>query len=317
MVVIAKGIDLGGTLTQTHIDKFKNDGVKFVGRYVKSNSWKTLRPAEAKRITDAGLQILSVFERTADRTKGGAPSGKVDGIEARIHCMELGQPGGSAIYFAVDYDAPQSQYDNIEEYLKAAKAQIGNYKLGVYGSYDVVEEMAKRLPGIYIWQTLAWSRRKISDKAHVFQKQIDTVVNGINIDWNDMYKEAGLWGGKPIVVPDKTTPEKDPAPIPNAKATEVVLKLTSKKGSITSKGFIANGRNYVKLADLALIFGFEKGFNNRTKIATLNGRNVTDGVLIDGDTYVIMKYVVDAFKGYFVWDKDKLELSISKEAFKK
>ncbi len=140
-----------------------------------------------------GLQILSVFQRTADRVKGGAAFGTADGAAALAQARTIGQPSGTAIYYAVDYDAPARDYDTVEAYLRAAAEQMPGYKLGVYGKHAVVEEMAKRIPGIYCWQTYAWSRSRVSDQAAVYQRLNDVTVNGHNIDWNDQYKEAGLW----------------------------------------------------------------------------------------------------------------------------
>ncbi|KAF9142795.1 hypothetical protein BGX30_002163 [Mortierella sp. GBA39] len=194
MQIKARGIDCSTRVTAAAAKKFKADGVSFIGRYVTPNSWKSLCKEEADTIIAAGLQILSVFERTADRTKGGSANGKEDGKRAYAHVRSIGQPIGTAIYFAVDYDAPASQHDNIEAYLRAAAKEIPGYKIGVYGSFSVIEAMAIRGAASYFWQTLAWSRGLLSAKANVYQKQIDVMANGFKVDWNDQYSDAGLWG---------------------------------------------------------------------------------------------------------------------------
>jgi hypothetical protein len=175
---------------------------------VKPNSWKSLKASEVPNILAEGLWILPVYERTADRTKGGAGAGKVDGKEAFDYCVALGIPQGIAVYFAVDYDAPTSEFNNIEAYLRAAAAQMTGYKIGVYGSYSVVEEMAARGAAEFFWQTLAWSKGKISEHANVYQKQIDVTVNGIGVDWNDQFSYAGMWG-EPIPAPTIIVEERD------------------------------------------------------------------------------------------------------------
>ncbi|RED34661.1 DUF1906 domain-containing protein [Paenibacillus sp. VMFN-D1] len=197
MQIKAKGIDCSTRVTAAAAKKFKADGVSFIGRYVTPNSWKSMCKEEADTIIAAGLQILPVFERTADRTKGGAANGAEDGRRAYAHVRSIGQPIGTAIYFAVDYDAPASQHDNIEAYLRAAAKEIPGYKIGVYGSFSVIEAMAIRGAAAYFWQTLAWSRGLLSAKANIFQKQIDVMANGIKVDWNDQYSDAGLWGAAP------------------------------------------------------------------------------------------------------------------------
>ena len=210
-MVISKGIDCATTLTQAVIQAFKSDGVTFAGRYVKSNSWKTLKKAEADMLQACGIQILSVYERSADTTRGGAAAGSADGVEAFTHARAIGQPLGTAIYFAVDYDAPVEDFPRIERYLRAAAACIPGYKLGVYGKYSVIEAMAQGLPGIYCWQTRAWSMGKVSRYSHVYQKEIDRQIHGIGVDLNDLLKpDAGLWP-KPEVKEEKPKMKKEDA----------------------------------------------------------------------------------------------------------
>ncbi|GIO63592.1 glycoside hydrolase domain-containing protein [Paenibacillus cineris] len=209
MQVKAIGIDCSTRITADLAKRFKANGVAFIGRYVTPNSWKSISKAEANNIISAGLEILSVFERTADRTKGGAANGAADGKAAYSHVKSIGQPEGTAIYFAVDYDAPASQHNNIEAYLKAAAKEIPGYKIGVYGSFSVIEEMAKRKAADFYWQTLAWSRGLLSSKANVYQKQIDVPANGIGVDWNDLYSDAGLWGAPKLPVKEEIKVERD------------------------------------------------------------------------------------------------------------
>ncbi|MED5019345.1 DUF1906 domain-containing protein [Paenibacillus chibensis] len=212
MQIKNKGIDCSTRVTAAVAKKFKADGVSFIGRYVTPGSWKSVTKEEAETIIAAGLQILSVFERTADRTKGGAANGAEDGKRAYAHVRSIGQPIGTAIYFAVDYDAPASQHNNIEAYLRAAAKEIPGYKIGVYGSFSVIEAMAIRGAASYFWQTLAWSRGLISAKANVYQKQIDVGANGIMVDWNDQYSDAGLWGAavqQPPVKEETKVQERD------------------------------------------------------------------------------------------------------------
>lgn len=206
MQIKNKGIDCSTRVTAAVAKKFKADGVSFIGRYVTPGSWKSVTKEEAETIIAAGLQILSVFERTTDRTTGGAANGTDDGKRAYAHARAIGQPIGTAIYFAVDYDAPASQHNNIEAYLRAAAKEIPGYKIGVYGSFSVIEAMAIRGAASYFWQTLAWSRGLLSARANVYQKQIDVGANGINVDWNDQYSDAGLWGAA-VQPPAKEEPK--------------------------------------------------------------------------------------------------------------
>ncbi|MDF2721847.1 MAG: hypothetical protein K0Q59_1522, partial [Paenibacillus sp.] len=58
---------------------FKSDGFEFVCRYLVPYGWKRLTLEEADLISASGLNIVSVFETTADRALGGREAGLADG----------------------------------------------------------------------------------------------------------------------------------------------------------------------------------------------------------------------------------------------
>lgn len=195
---MVKGIDCSSPLTASTAAKIANQGYDFAARYLvpSSYAWKRLTPAEAEAITVAGMQIISVFETTANRPAGGATAGLADGKAALKEARLIGQPTGSAIYFAVDYDAQPKDFDEIEQYLKAAAEQIPGYAAGVYGSYSVVEEMARRKACDCFWQTYAWSYGNKSGHANVFQYKNNVSVGGVAVDLNDSYGGEGWWNTK-------------------------------------------------------------------------------------------------------------------------
>lgn len=194
-----KGIDYTASTTAAEAKALKVAGYGFVCRYLvpASMAWKRLTKAEADILIAAGLYIVSVFEATANRAAKGTPQGTIDGKLALAEAKIVKQPIGSAIYFAVDYDAQAKDYDLIESYLKAAQAQIPDYHVGVYGSYAVCEEMAKR--GIkYIWQTYAWSGGKKSAHTNVYQYKNGVNVCGISCDADESFGNEGFWNLKPF-----------------------------------------------------------------------------------------------------------------------
>ncbi|MFC5407267.1 DUF1906 domain-containing protein [Cohnella soli] len=193
-----KGIDCATPLTASTAGAIAKEGYKFAARYLVPDSygWKRLTPSEAKTITDAGMQIVSVYETSANRPAGGASSGQQDGAAALKEAQTVKQPTGSAIYFAVDYDAQPQDYDKIEQYLKAAAAQISGYVAGVYASFAVVEEMYKRGACKRFWQTYAWSGGKKSQHANLYQYKNGATVGGVQVDLNDGYGNEGSWNTK-------------------------------------------------------------------------------------------------------------------------
>lgn len=193
-----KGIDCTAQITKNIAETLRAKGITFVCRYLvpADMAWKRLTKSEAGRISEAGISILSVYESTADRACGGNAAGLADGAAALKEAKGIGQTEGSAIYFAVDFDAQSSDYDKIEAYLKSAASQIMGYHIGVYGSYRVCEEMAKR--GIkYCWQTYAWSRGKKSVHANVYQYKNGISLAGITCDLNESYGNEGFWKPEP------------------------------------------------------------------------------------------------------------------------
>lgn len=194
------GVDCATPLTKKTAEGIKAAGYAFAGRYLVpaegSLRWKALTKEECKVITDAGLSILTVWETTADRTKGGMAAGAEDGARAVRLAESCDVPSGAAIYFAVDYDAPKRDYDVIEGYLSGAKAQLGDkYRVGVYGSHGVIEAMAKRGAAECFWQCVAWSYGRKSKHRSVYQALFGQCCAGVSVDINecDDLAAAGIW----------------------------------------------------------------------------------------------------------------------------
>jgi len=201
-----KGIDCATPLTKTTSKSLAAGGMGFVCRYLvpEGYEWKRLTRPEAEAITEAGMQIISVFETSAGRPAGGANAGQADGVAAYKEAQLIGQPAGTTIYFAVDYDAQPADFDNIEAYLRAAGEQIPGYEAGVYGSYDVIEEMARRGAAKRFWQTYAWSRGQKSQEANIYQYRNDISMAGIGVDLNESFGCEGFWNTE---VKPKMSPE--------------------------------------------------------------------------------------------------------------
>lgn len=207
--VAIKGIDCAQPLNAKAANGIAAQGYEFAARYLvpASYAWKRMTREEAEIITSAGMQIISVYETSASRPAGGAANGRADGQSAYQEAVAIGQTIGSAIYFAVDYDAQPKDYDAIEAYLRAAATELGtSYGTGVYGSYDVVEEMSRRGAAQYFWQTYAWSSGKKSPRANVWQYQNGVTVAGHQVDLNESYGGEGWWntegGEEPMMKPE-------------------------------------------------------------------------------------------------------------------
>lgn len=114
-------------------------GMSFAARYYSAGSSKNLTVAEAQALSAAGIQIVAVYEDSNDAVGHfSASTGTAQANRALQLAAEIGQPAGSAIYFAVDYDATQADVNGpITQYFQAVKAAFDGagtqYRIGVYG----------------------------------------------------------------------------------------------------------------------------------------------------------------------------------------
>lgn len=162
-----QGIDLAtnssdvlSELTQTRLD--------FVARYYRAldSRWPSLSASEAQQLSALGLKIVAVWE-----SHGRKPayfnyaSGYGDAMTAYLEAKGVGQPAGSAIYFAVDFNA--QRLAPIEDYFRGvaagfAAASGGNpeYGVGVYGSGLVCDDVKRAGLARYSWlsNSFAWTQ---------------------------------------------------------------------------------------------------------------------------------------------------------------
>ena len=195
-----QGIDTAARINAQQAKILADNGIAFVGRYlVQPSMSKALTANEARILRDSGLGVLLIWETYANRARDGASAGRTDGASAAKLADEMGVPNDCAIYFAVDYDAPKSDYQAIEQYLYAAKAACAPYRCGVYGKVDLINSVKA---DCYM-QCVAWSNGALSSKANIYQyewqggaeaKAIAKKI-GVAVDMNscnDM-NAAGIW----------------------------------------------------------------------------------------------------------------------------
>jgi hypothetical protein len=142
-MTVRKGLDTTMELTR-HAVALREQGYDFALRYYSTNATKNLSLGEARALTQAGLQIGVVWETTGTYANYFTrDQGLADGAMAfRMARETIGQPYGSAIYFAVDYDPTQADLDGaISNYFTGVHAALyvgaegkPSYRVGVYGS---------------------------------------------------------------------------------------------------------------------------------------------------------------------------------------
>ena len=156
-----QGIDTVTRISAESAKILRENGVSFVCRYLGPASWgKTITKAEADTMLAAGLSILLCYETGADRMRGGAAAGEIDGLNARNYAQDLGLPAGTAIFFACDYNVPDRDLILCESYIRNAQAALGGiYEAGAYGPERLVSFLSERGACDKYWQCVAWSNQ--------------------------------------------------------------------------------------------------------------------------------------------------------------
>jgi hypothetical protein len=125
--------------TTGKLDQLKQLGYTHLIRYI-ATADKSITASEARAIANAGILLATVYEAWGD-TKNELSSalGIAHAQEYIRKAPLIGQPFGSAMYFAVDSDQPGNEIQNqIVPYFRSIKAVIGTqYRIGVYGPGSV------------------------------------------------------------------------------------------------------------------------------------------------------------------------------------
>lgn len=211
---MVKMIDCASTITASAAASLKAAGVEAVGRYIgAASSWKTVKAAEYETIEKAGLKFVPIYE--TNPTYAGYFSydrGVNDSQAAEKAARALGIPSGLPIFFTVDYDMTAVAFPKLREYLTAIKETLTSYKLGLYGSYSVIEFAESTGLVSHFFQTYAWSRGKVSSHAHLYQYKNGQSLAGITVDFDEIKKS--IWPAAAKKEKDATVAAKKKAPNP-------------------------------------------------------------------------------------------------------
>jgi LysM repeat protein len=193
-------IDCATKLNAATCATLKANGITHVGRYLPTSDWKALSFQELTAIQQSDLQLVTIFENGS--TKGSYFSkeqGIQDANRAYAMAKSLGQPNGAAIYFTVDFDAQVKDFANILNYFQGIKDTLKDYKIGIYGKYEVITLIQSKGLAAYYWQTYAWSSGQHAKNIHLFQYKNDTKQYGLpfGVDLNQVENgDCGAWGNK-------------------------------------------------------------------------------------------------------------------------
>ncbi len=182
-------------------------GKTFVVRYVDyEGTSKGLTSSELAELRANDMSVAMVYQKsTTTQALAGRVAGAADAEYAAGQLAALGFPPETAIYFPVDFDAQPADQPKIDEYLRGAAEAIGVERVGVYGSFYVLDRCLKNGTVRWAWQTYAWSDGKLHPEAHLYQYLNNVTLAGAAVDLNEGRAENfGQWkqaGFIPALVP--------------------------------------------------------------------------------------------------------------------
>lgn len=151
--------------TTRYINCLRESEISTVIRYYSANryKWKRMTEYEAQVLSENGFQIAAVYQNVQTRPEDfSAKKGKAAATDALNYAQTvINQPEGSAIYFAVDFNATEADIQNaIIPYFKGVRSVIGEeYKIGIYGSGLVINQVHQAGLAVYRWLSASTSFR--------------------------------------------------------------------------------------------------------------------------------------------------------------
>jgi peptidoglycan hydrolase-like protein with peptidoglycan-binding domain len=151
------GFDTTTALTPTFAAARYDDGFRVVGRYLTVTE-KSIVPGELDTLFAAGLKLVPIFQNFNNGPQYFTRALGLDhGRQAAIRARQLGLRGGVTIFFAVDYDAFETEIDallvpyfeGVRDGLAHSVSQI--YRVGVYATRNIAAGVAKRGLASAIW----------------------------------------------------------------------------------------------------------------------------------------------------------------------
>ena len=218
--------------------QFSSQGDRFVAQYIDDNSATastggspSLTTAQVQKDAAAGLSIVSIYQTNGMSSAGGSTAyqtyfthqqGAMDGTEALESAEALGQPPGSTIYFAFDFNpailatgqTETQLLTSVQTYLTVVSQVFANsgYKIGVYGAGDTLAAVIRNDIGTkgytpvatqgWLTQSYGWAGSGSGDAnaaGWAIYQQYDnpngsTTQNGVSVDRDDATTTAlGQW----------------------------------------------------------------------------------------------------------------------------
>jgi hypothetical protein len=178
-------------------DLLKQMNVTAVGRYyrVATHPEWALTSKEARELSQAGIKIFVVFEEYGKKSQLPLTRerGRDDGASALAQAKKVGQPNGSAIYFAVEglpSGYTKEDLPGLREYFSGVRDATGSrYALGAYGDGIVCKTLLDEGFVQFTWLAAASTSFEGTKKFMASWRwslaqmgPLDIAANGLSVD---------------------------------------------------------------------------------------------------------------------------------------
>jgi len=146
------------------------EGKAFAVRYLYPGSGKGLQNPEIVDLRGHGIDIAVVYQEGTNEWEGGFATGVRQALAAQALLERLELDHRLPIYFTCDSEASGAwNTELVNAFVDGAASVLGRERTGIYGSFAVVEACAAAGVCNWFWQTYAWSYRKLSGHANLYQ----------------------------------------------------------------------------------------------------------------------------------------------------
>ena len=187
--------------------------IRYYARFTKMPEKRLIR-SEAEAILNAGMTVAVVHQAAGDHPAAFSHDSAIaDATYSRDYASKvIGQPAGSAIYFAVDFDADQRDVNNrIVPYFRAVRSvlqssdELPNYSVGAYGDGVTLETLLDQGLVEFTWisQSVGFpgsKQFKRSGRWTLFQ-HLPSEIDGLDLDVNDLNPAFSTFGAFDRLVP--------------------------------------------------------------------------------------------------------------------
>lgn len=211
-----KGFDSATPLSAEKAKELCADGYNFAIRYYSHNPEKNLTRAEAQGISDAGMPLIVVWEAQGNLYSSfGRVQGAADAAAAMQQARACGQPTGTTIFFAVDFDATQAQIDaGITDYFDSTKQTLAaEYLNGSYGSPLVNASMVAKGLTARSWEAQSTGWAGDHSALEDMTQGREVTLDGIDVDTDSTSETAakiGAWSLPPAAPVQPPSPRVAP-----------------------------------------------------------------------------------------------------------